>query len=141
MRTPRAARVLDGSAPTLVLHACGKVAADIADTKAELAAVAGTADGLDPGDVLRTLAARGANEVQVEAGPTLAGALFAAGLVDELLLYVAPVLLGGDARPLFELPPLTRLASGWRLRLVEQCQVGADLRLLLRPEQAVPEDR
>ena len=50
----------------------------------------------------RLLAERGINEVQVEAGATLAGAFLAAGLVDEMLLYVAPVLLGERARPLFD---------------------------------------
>src|SRR3546814_9299820 len=52
--------------------------------------------------VLKLLAERGINEVQVEAGATLAGAFLGAGLVDELLLYVAPVLLGESARPLFD---------------------------------------
>ena len=52
--------------------------------------------------VLALLAERGINEVQVEAGATLAGAFLSAGLVDELLLYVAPVMLGERARPLFD---------------------------------------
>jgi diaminohydroxyphosphoribosylaminopyrimidine deaminase/5-amino-6-(5-phosphoribosylamino)uracil reductase len=52
--------------------------------------------------VLKLLAAREINEVQVEAGATLAGAFLAEGLVDEILLYVAPVLLGDRARPLFD---------------------------------------
>ena len=52
--------------------------------------------------VLRLLAERGINEIQLEAGATLAGAFLAAGLVDEVLLYVAPVLLGERARPLFD---------------------------------------
>ncbi|MEO7756877.1 MAG: dihydrofolate reductase family protein, partial [Dokdonella sp.] len=89
--------------------------------------------GLDLVDVLRLLAVRGMNEVQVEAGPTLCGALFAAGLVDELLLYVAPVLLGDSARPLLSLPTLSDMTARWKLRQVDQRQVGEDLRLLLRP--------
>ena len=131
LRTPCGARVLDGSAPTLLLHARGAAVADDRFANVELAAVESCAYGLDLGDVLHVLAARGANEVQV-AGPTLCGALFAAGLVDELLLYVAPVLLGDSAQPLLALPPLSDMAARWKLRMVEQRQVGDDLRLLLR---------
>ncbi|HJU39612.1 MAG TPA: dihydrofolate reductase family protein, partial [Tahibacter sp.] len=86
----------------------------------------------DPADTLRALAARGVNEVQVEAGPTLSGALVAAGLVDEILLYVAPTLLGDAGRPLLFLPRLDDMAGRRDMRVVEQRQVGHDMRLLLR---------
>jgi diaminohydroxyphosphoribosylaminopyrimidine deaminase/5-amino-6-(5-phosphoribosylamino)uracil reductase len=56
-----------------------------------------------------------------------------AELVDELLLYVNPSLLGDTGRPLLALPPLAALADRSRWRLFEQVQVGGDLRLLLRP--------
>jgi diaminohydroxyphosphoribosylaminopyrimidine deaminase/5-amino-6-(5-phosphoribosylamino)uracil reductase len=133
LRTPAGAHVLDGAAPTLVLHARGASPADGRFGAADRAAVAGGAGGLDLADVLRVLAARGMNEVQVEAGPTLSGAWFAAGLVDELLLYVAPVLLGDAARPLLALPVLAEMARRWSLRTIDRRDVGADLRLLLRP--------
>jgi diaminohydroxyphosphoribosylaminopyrimidine deaminase/5-amino-6-(5-phosphoribosylamino)uracil reductase len=54
--------------------------------------------------------------------------------VDELLLYLAPCLLGDAGRPLLNLPPLTDLAARWRLRLCDRRAVGDDLRLLLRPQ-------
>jgi diaminohydroxyphosphoribosylaminopyrimidine deaminase/5-amino-6-(5-phosphoribosylamino)uracil reductase len=73
------------------------------------------------------------NEVLVEAGPTLTGALVQHGLADELLLYIAPKLLGPQARPLFELPPLVDLQQAQRFRMIEQRQIGEDLRLRLRP--------
>ncbi|HEX7112813.1 MAG TPA: bifunctional diaminohydroxyphosphoribosylaminopyrimidine deaminase/5-amino-6-(5-phosphoribosylamino)uracil reductase RibD [Mizugakiibacter sp.] len=131
LRTPASAHVLDAAAPTLLLHAPDAV------PPAHLAAVEcaplPTRDGrLDLDAALRLLAVREVNEVQVEAGPTLAGALFAAGLVDELLLYVAPVLLGDAARPLLALPTLTEMAQRWRLRTIDQRQLGDDLRLRLR---------
>ena len=135
LRTPRGAQVLDGTAPTLLLHARDAVAGDDRFSPVELAAVETGRCGLDLHEVLRGLAARGMNEVQVEAGPTLCGALFAAGLVDELLLYVAPLLLGDAARPLLALPTLSDMAARWKLRVVEQRQVGEDMRLLLRPVQ------
>jgi diaminohydroxyphosphoribosylaminopyrimidine deaminase/5-amino-6-(5-phosphoribosylamino)uracil reductase len=133
LRTPQGALILDSSAPTLVLHRRRATPSDDRFAHAELAEVESGPHGLDLLHVLQALAARGMNEVQVEAGATLCGALFAAGLVDELLLYVAPVLLGDDARPLLRLPALSDMAARWKLRVVEQRQVGEDLRLLLRP--------
>jgi diaminohydroxyphosphoribosylaminopyrimidine deaminase/5-amino-6-(5-phosphoribosylamino)uracil reductase len=133
LRTPASARVLDGAAPTLLLHA-REAAPDSRFDRVECMAVAASASGVDAGAVLALLAARGINEVQVEAGPILSGALLAAGRVDELLLYLAPCLLGDAGRPLLNLPPLTDLAARWRLRLRDRRAVGDDLRLLLRPE-------
>ena len=128
-RVPDSAHVLDDSAPTLLFHAAG--AAPRA-TRAESTGAPESDGLLDLSFVLRALAARGVNELQVEAGPTLCGALYAAGLVDELLLYMAPVLLGDQARPLLRLPALHDLTSGKRLRAIDQRRVGDDLRLLLR---------
>jgi diaminohydroxyphosphoribosylaminopyrimidine deaminase/5-amino-6-(5-phosphoribosylamino)uracil reductase len=107
-RTPAGARVNDTSAPTWI------------------------ASDADPAQTLRTLAERGVNEVQVEAGPVLSGALVAAGLVDEMLLYVAPTLLGDAGRPLLGLPRIDEMRDRLDLRVVEQRQVGHDIRLLLR---------
>ncbi len=73
------------------------------------------------------------NSLWVEAGPTLAGALLQAGLVDELIVYVAPKLLGSDARGLFVLPELEKLADAPQLKFSEIRQVGPDLCLHLTP--------
>jgi diaminohydroxyphosphoribosylaminopyrimidine deaminase/5-amino-6-(5-phosphoribosylamino)uracil reductase len=129
---PRDAHLLDGSTPTLVVHAEGTRAGDDRFARVELAAVPVRDGRLDLAAVLGLLADRGVNEVQVEAGPTLCGALFEGGFVDELLLYVAPMLLGDGARALLRLPPLAEIAASPRLRVVEQRQVGDDWRLLLR---------
>ncbi len=74
----------------------------------------------------------GINELHVEAGPTLSGAFLDAGLVDELLLYQAPLLIG-EGRPLANLQPLNELGDAHRWRAVDTTFVGADLRLRLRP--------
>lgn len=71
------------------------------------------------------------NSIWVEAGPTLAGALLQAGLVDELLVYVAPKLLGNDARGLFVLPGLEKLADAPQLKFSEIRPVGSDVCLHL----------
>lgn len=106
---PRACRLLDGEAATLVAHA-DDIVPDYGPT-VEGFAVPRRDGHLDLLAVLAQLAARQVNEVQVEAGATLAGAFLRAGLVDELLLYVAPVVLGDRGRPLFGGMPLERMAD------------------------------
>jgi diaminohydroxyphosphoribosylaminopyrimidine deaminase/5-amino-6-(5-phosphoribosylamino)uracil reductase len=124
-------RVREGDAPTLYLHAPD--AKPPRELVAEHAPVASRDGALDLDAVLALLAAREINEIQVEAGATLAGAFLRAGLVDELLLYVAPVLLGERARPLFDGLHIDEMAQRLQLQLVETRHVGDDLRLLLRP--------
>lgn len=132
LRCPVAAIVLDGSAPTLILHGPAAAPIDHRFEHVELEAVEILEDRLDLSSVLSILAARDVNEIQIEAGPTLCGAFFSAGLVDELLLYVAPILLGDSARPLLGLPGLSDMSARWKLKTVDQRMVGPDWRLLLR---------
>jgi diaminohydroxyphosphoribosylaminopyrimidine deaminase / 5-amino-6-(5-phosphoribosylamino)uracil reductase len=82
---------------------------------------------------LAKLAAEGVNEVLAECGAVLGGALLTAGLVDELLIYVAPLLLGPQARPLVVLPEPASLAGAPRFHCIEQQAIGEDVRLRLRP--------
>ena len=81
--------------------------------------------------LMNELGSQGINELHVEAGPTLSGAFLDAGLVDELLVYQAPMLIG-EGRPLATLAPLAGLGDARRWRLVEAAPVGMDLRLRLR---------
>jgi diaminohydroxyphosphoribosylaminopyrimidine deaminase/5-amino-6-(5-phosphoribosylamino)uracil reductase len=81
---------------------------------------------------MRELAARMMNEVHVEAGPILNGALLREGLVDEVLLYLAPCLLGDRARGMFDLPELNSLADRQAMDLRDVRRIGADLRILAR---------
>lgn len=74
------------------------------------------------------------NELLIECGATLAGSVLSEGLVDELVLYMAPTLLGSSARPLFELP-LDEMAQQYRLQLTDRRQLGDDLRLTLSCRQ------
>ncbi len=98
----------------------------------ELLAVPGADGHVDLRQLLVELAARGANEVLVEAGPRLAGAFAQQGLVDEYQLFVAPKLLGSSARPLLELP-LARMAEARALKIVEMRAVGDDWRIIAVP--------
>ena len=80
------------------------------------------------------------NEVLVEAGATLTGALLQAGLVDELLTYIAPSLLGEKARPLAVLPGLDKLVDRISLRFIDVAMLGEDCRIrsLVLPAPARP---
>lgn len=130
---PKTAQVLDGRVPTLLLHANGATRTAHHD-KVECVVVANDQHGLDLSAVLALLAERGVNELQVEAGPILCGALCAAGLVDELLLYMAPILLGDNARPLLQLPALGDMSAAPRWNCVDSRCLDKDQRLLLRPQ-------
>ncbi len=88
--------------------------------------------GVDLVVMMMLLAKRQVNSIWVEAGATLAGALLQAGLVDELILYIAPKLLGDNSRGLCHLPGLERLADAPEFVFSDVRQVGPDLRLRLR---------
>ncbi|MGE3665389.1 MAG: bifunctional diaminohydroxyphosphoribosylaminopyrimidine deaminase/5-amino-6-(5-phosphoribosylamino)uracil reductase RibD [Steroidobacteraceae bacterium] len=138
LRTPPAARVFDAPGEVFVLHAAGKAAeqdagARLATRGARLEAVAAAGTHLDLAAALRRLGELGMNELWVEAGATLAGALLGSGLVDEWLHYLAPKLLGPAARPLADLPRIERLGDARGYSLIETTAFGADLRLRLVP--------
>ncbi|MGB5745070.1 MAG: dihydrofolate reductase family protein, partial [Sedimenticolaceae bacterium] len=83
--------------------------------------------------LMQLLAARAVNEVLIEAGPTLAGHALQAGLVDELIVYMAPHLMGQAARGLVALSGIERMADRLQLTLDDVRRVGSDLRIRLRP--------
>ena len=90
---------------------------------------------LDLAAVFKRLAELEVNDVLVEAGSRLSAALFAANLVDEWLLYLAPKLLGKDAKPVAALARLTKLEAAPEFGLVGSRQIGPDLRLRLQPKR------
>ncbi|MDO9074154.1 MAG: bifunctional diaminohydroxyphosphoribosylaminopyrimidine deaminase/5-amino-6-(5-phosphoribosylamino)uracil reductase RibD [Rubrivivax sp.] len=98
---------------------------------------AGPGGGLDLAAVLRDLNERQINELHVEAGARLSGAFVDAGLCDELLLYLAPTLLG-DGSGIAALTSPRSLAAAYRLQWTECSRVGADLRLRLRAAASAP---
>ena len=95
--------------------------------------VPSAAGRLDLSAVLDRLGELEVNELLVEAGPTLAGELIRQSLLDELLLYMAPKLLGPQGRPLVELPELAKLQDAHSFTLVDVQRLGDDMRLQLRP--------
>lgn len=131
LRSLHCERVRQGGAPTLYLHAPDVSAPALAE--AAFAAVPLAGRHLDLHAVLALLAARGINEVHTEAGATLAGALLREGLLDELLLYQAPTVLGEHGLPLLAGLGITHMDGQRRLQVRDQRFVGEDLCLLLRP--------
>ena len=127
------ARVLRGGG-TLVVAAVADAARNAALTQrgAEILLLPGPDGRVDLAALLAELARRGVNEVHAEAGFVLSGALLHAGLVDELLLYLAPCLVGDAARGMFALPQLASLADRKPLLIRDLRVIGQDLRLLAR---------
>jgi len=136
LRTPAGANVLDHAAPTVLMHAPDVAVASHLEHVPRVTLRRDDNGGLDLRAALHWLGRGEINEVHVEAGPVLCGALLAAGLVDELLVYIAPILLGHTGRPMLNLPPLDDMASRWKLQTVDRRQVGDDMRLQLRPSVA-----
>jgi len=98
----------------------------------EIVQVAPEGDKADLAALARLLAERGCNEVTVETGGKLAGSLLRAGVIDELVLYMAPMILGDKAQALFALPEWTRLDEALRPRIVDVRPIGEDLRITAR---------
>lgn len=133
LRTPPAAKVLDATAPSLLCHAIdAPVPAAIAAAGVELLPLARDQKGLDLAALLQHLNQRQSNEILVECGPHLAGAFLSAGLVDELIVYMAPVLMGSDAQPLLHLP-LQKMAEKVPLKIADMRRVGEDWRITAVP--------
>lgn len=137
---PANCRLRDGEAPTLVFH--GDQLGSVEPRGIEAVALPCLGRHLDLAAVLAQLGGRGINELQVEAGAGLAGALLRGGWIDELLLYVAPRVLGERGRPLFGGLGLERLAEAIGFRWRECSRSGEDLKLVLVPagaEIAIPD--
>src|SRR5690606_9874245 len=99
----------------------------------ELIAIPGKSGRIDLLALVRELARRECNEVLVEAGATLAGSFLRLGLLDEIIVYMAPKLLGSNARPLFDLP-LNTIAAAFQLKFRDIRAAGDDWRITAVPD-------
>ena len=135
LRIPASARVLALPGDTLVITGSTDAGRARELQRAGVGvAVLPLRDGrLDLAAVLRHLGELGINEVHVEAGATLSGALLREGLLDELVLYVAPHIMGDQGRGLFALPGLERMEQRIGLQIIDTRAVGADWRITARP--------
>jgi len=136
LRLTPAARVLHVPGRTVVFTAAEKLAAAgaLQQAGAEVVGMALDTEGhVDVQNVLVELGRRECNDVLVEAGPTLAGRFLQLGLADELIVYIAPIILGAEARAMALLPPLYRIEDVLRYTLHGMERIGADVKLILRP--------
>jgi diaminohydroxyphosphoribosylaminopyrimidine deaminase/5-amino-6-(5-phosphoribosylamino)uracil reductase len=133
LETPAGAKVLEGGG-TLIAAAIEDEAKRRAlrGRGAEIFVCANAAGKVELPELMRELARRGVNELHVEAGHRLNGSLLREGLVDELLIYLAPCLIGDAARGMFALPELERLDGRHALEIRDLRMVGTDIRVLAR---------
>lgn len=132
-RVPLEQRFFREAGPSLVISTSAEQAADdYLAAGSELLAVPGADGKVDLQAVLQILAERGCNEVLVEAGAGLSGAFWRAGLVDELIVYMAPRLLGSQARPLMQLP-FESMSEAMDVAITDMRAIGQDWRITARP--------
>ncbi len=132
LRIPEDAKLLSLPGPVCLIHSHGDQdkAARLASRGIHLQQMP---DGVDLPLVMKFLAEREINEVLIEAGPTLAGAAMQAGLIDELIIYMAPHLMGHNARGLFHLSGLEKMADRIDLKIQDIRSVGKDFRITAAP--------
>jgi diaminohydroxyphosphoribosylaminopyrimidine deaminase / 5-amino-6-(5-phosphoribosylamino)uracil reductase len=135
LRIAPAARIFSVPGHTIVFTAAGKAAQAGAIQRSGAEVVAAPLDverHVNLQDVLAELGRRECNDVLVEAGPTLAGRFLQLGLADELIVYIAPIILGPEARAMALLPPLYRIEDVLRYSLHGMQRIGEDVKLTLR---------
>jgi diaminohydroxyphosphoribosylaminopyrimidine deaminase/5-amino-6-(5-phosphoribosylamino)uracil reductase len=142
LRTPENARLLSLPGSTLIVAGVQESARRqrLEQSGAEVLTVAAASGRIDLHAVMDVLADRECNDVLLECGPTLAGSFLREGLVDEMILYLAPHLMGDSARGLFSLPGLERMRDRVALQWLDIRRVGADLRISARPVASAPGD-
>jgi diaminohydroxyphosphoribosylaminopyrimidine deaminase/5-amino-6-(5-phosphoribosylamino)uracil reductase len=139
LSTPESARLLGEPGDVLIVTSSDDAgyAQTLTQAGAEVLCLPGER-GVDLVGLMDQLGTREVNEVMVEAGGTLCGALLEAGLVDELVVYVAPHLMGDQARGMFALPGLRHLAERIELDVRDIRAVGRDWRVTASVRHAAP---
>lgn len=134
-RMPAGARLLAVPGPVLIAtaDAPGPRGAESSGDSIEYDRFPGPGGRVDLRALLAGLAQRQVNEVLLEAGATLSGAMLQAGLIDEMVLYIAPKLLGDRGRALFDLQDALTLAQAVPLVITDARAVGDDWRITARP--------
>jgi diaminohydroxyphosphoribosylaminopyrimidine deaminase/5-amino-6-(5-phosphoribosylamino)uracil reductase len=135
LKMPPAARMLRLPGETAVFCAAGNDPAALLGAGARVFPVAGGNGGLDLAAVLAGLAELEVNDVLVEAGQLLAGSLLGAGLVDELVIYQAPHIMGSETRGMFATPDWLTLERRQGLDIIDVRKIGADTRITAIPAQ------
>ncbi len=128
-----ASKLLGIEGNILVLFGSNRPGTICEQANVECLGVASSSSGLDLHAVMDELGRREINECHVEAGATLSGALLEAGLVDEIIVYMAPLIMGDQARGLFHLPAIQTMAQRIPMRISDIRAVGDDWRITVHP--------
>lgn len=132
LETPLSARVLAGGALLATAVDDADRIRALREKGAEVVVLPNAAGKVELGALMQELGQRGMNEVHVEAGFRLNGSLLREGLVDELVVYLAPHLIGDAARGMFELPQLEDLSGRRELKIRDLRMIGTDIRIIAR---------
>ncbi len=135
---PPTAKMLALPGRTLVMTCCEEegLAEPLRRAGAEVILMPSCNGAVDPAAVLDYLGQQEANEVMLEMGATLSGSFLRQGLVDEICIYMAAVLMGHEARPLFHLPGIDSMEKKLALDITDIRRVGEDWRISARPVKA-----
>lgn len=133
LRLPSEARMLREPGRTVVICIDDRGQQALVDAGADVVRVADVRGRPDLVKVVETLASFEINDLLVEAGPTLAGSLLSSQLVDELVIYQAPHIMGSQTRRMAETPGWPSLADKLSLRILDVRRIGADMRITARP--------
>jgi diaminohydroxyphosphoribosylaminopyrimidine deaminase/5-amino-6-(5-phosphoribosylamino)uracil reductase len=133
LRMPLSAAMLTLPGTTLVCYSGDLDASGLVAAGAEVCRCGAHDAGVDARSVLAELAKREVNDVLVEAGPVLAGHLLEQQLVDELVIYQSPHIMGSETRRMFDTPTFRSLSDRLRLDIVDVRRVGDDTRITARP--------
>lgn len=139
LQIPQDSKILEPSmlahSPVLVAYAVDaeQRAEALAAKGVELIAIPNQTQQVDLQQLLQVLAQRGVNDVLVEAGQGLNGALLHAGLIDEFIFYYAPKLMGSAAHGMFAMPEFTAMKQVLDLQILDVRQVGNDIRVRAKP--------
>ncbi|MFQ6021336.1 MAG: bifunctional diaminohydroxyphosphoribosylaminopyrimidine deaminase/5-amino-6-(5-phosphoribosylamino)uracil reductase RibD [Acidiferrobacterales bacterium] len=135
LRMPPSAKVLANEGPVLVVTACndGDRAEFVRNAGAEVLHLPADDDSVDLAALMQHLAGQGINEVLLEAGEKLCGAMLQANLIDEFILYLAPTIMGSRARGMFDVPGLERMRDRVALGIEDVRAIGDDWRFICRP--------
>ncbi len=137
LELPLTARMLGGGGVLVAGAVADEVkAARLRDKGAEVVMMPNAACKVDLPGLMQELGRRGINELHVEAGHKLNGSLLNEDCVDELLLYLAPCLIGDRGRGMADLPELADLTARRRLKINDMRAMGADLRIIAALEKA-----
>jgi len=134
LRTPGTARLFDTDGKVVIFTSSSKQVLNTPVENVEIVHTQAADAGVNLESVLKSLALEyECNEVLVEAGSTLSGALLQAGLIDEFIIYIAPTFMGSDALPLIEMTGLQAMDKSLQLEFTDISSVGKDIRVTARP--------